>query len=276
MTFAALDERFHSDPKVHAAGNDGAGVYARALSYCADYSTDGFIPQAWASEIAKPALRKKISASRLWLEVAAGQTFAYALDPGTPFGLRHTEGSSEPITYTVEIPDRGYFIVDYLEYNPTRSAVAARREDLSRKRSEAGKKGAFARWQGHGKTDDSHDFANGKTMANAWQADGPPPLPQTPRALALSPALSDALQAGHESNDPKEQHPALLALLHLAVGPTDENLRKLERAAKGCTEADLVAAREAAAGPGVNDKLAVALSTLKQRRTDRTREPELR
>lgn len=281
MTFAAIDERFHSDPKIHSAGNDGAGVYARALSYSADYSTDGFIPHGWAAGVAKPALRKKITAARLWLEVAAGDTFDYIAEAGTPSGLCRKRDENASVSYTVSIPERGYFIPDYLEYNPTRADVVARREDLSRKRSEAGRKGAFARWHtdsnAHGKTAVSHEVANGKPMANAWQPDGLPSPTPTPGALAPSPALSAAEQTGHESHDPGQEHEHLTAFaqLHNAVGATDDALAKLRRAARGCPEGDLIAAREAATGPGVNDKLAVALATLKKRKQARTDEPPL-
>ena len=56
------------------------------------------------------------------------------------------------------------------------------------------------------------------------------------------------------------------ALLHLTVGPTDDNLAKLRRAARGLPLAAIVQAREAAQGPGVRDPLAVALATLKAQR----------
>jgi len=41
---------------------------------------------------------------------------------------------------------------------------------------------------------------------------------------------------------------------------------KIKRAARGCSEADLIGALEACRGPGVKDRLAVALSELKKRR----------
>lgn len=46
------------------------------------------------------------------------------------------------------------------------------------------------------------------------------------------------------------------------VGSSD----KLDRAARGCSEADVVAALEACKGPGVRDRLAVALAELKRRK----------
>lgn len=131
MPFAALDDGFHASPKVIRAGLDGTGLYARALSYCADQLTDGFVIYEWAAELARPTVRKKVTAAGLWIEVVGGETFSYVLEDG-----RHT----------VTIPAKGYFIPDYLEFNPARDVVLAKKDELSAKRSEAGKKGARARW----------------------------------------------------------------------------------------------------------------------------------
>lgn len=57
-------------------------------------------------------------------------------------------------------------IHDYHDYQPSAAEVRARRSGLSQVRAEAGRKGAASRWQ-----------ADGKTMANTQQADGPNPNP---------------------------------------------------------------------------------------------------
>lgn len=101
MPFAALADEFHSDPKTVKAGLDGTGLYARALSYCCRYLTDGFVPLAWAAEIARPAVRRKVTAAGLWVEVKGGEHYEYI------------DGSD---TYTVDIAEPGFFIPDYLEY----------------------------------------------------------------------------------------------------------------------------------------------------------------
>lgn len=171
MSWVQLDDKFHSNQKTVRAGNDGAGLYARALSYCGDHLTDGWVPLAWAKEIARPALRKKVTEAGLWIEVEGGETYAYV------FGDE---------SYTVYIDAPGYFIPDYVTTNPTRESVEERREELSQKRSEAGKKGAAKRWQLHGKRDGKQD---GKSMATAMadgeQIDGPlpHPLPLSPKAV---------------------------------------------------------------------------------------------
>lgn len=162
MPFAALDDGFHSSKKVVKAGLDGAGLYARALSYCADELTDGFVLLEWAAEVGKPSVRKKVTAADLWVEVAGGETFVCHLRDGSP--------------HSVTMPSRGYFLRGYVSFNPSRLEVVDNRAELSRKRSEAGKKGAQARWNPDGKTDDLPSVSHGKSVATEW--------PPTPKYLA--------------------------------------------------------------------------------------------
>ena len=72
MPHAALDLHFHSHPKVLEAGNAAVGLYARALSYCADNLTDGFVPKRWANMAGTPALCKKLESVELWVKVEGG------------------------------------------------------------------------------------------------------------------------------------------------------------------------------------------------------------
>jgi hypothetical protein len=44
VTWSKLDDGFWMNPKVIQAGNAGAGIFSRLLSYCGCYLTDGFIP----------------------------------------------------------------------------------------------------------------------------------------------------------------------------------------------------------------------------------------
>lgn len=158
MAWVYLDDEFHSNPKIVQAGLDAAGLYARALSYCGAYLTDGFVPGGWANEAAgrKHALPQKMVELGLWNTVTGG------------FQIR-----------------------DYLEFNPAREVILAKRAATSATRAEAGRKGASSRWQNHGKPDDN-------AMANEWQTndngDGDPianewphaPTPLEPKTLSAS------------------------------------------------------------------------------------------
>lgn len=108
MPWVLLDDGFHSNPKVLAVGNAGAGLYARALSYCGDHLTDGYVPMSWARTAATANLRQHLVDAGLWAE-----------------------------------ENGGYRIDDYLEVNPSRAEVEERRK----KKAEAGRKGAEKRWQ---------------------------------------------------------------------------------------------------------------------------------
>lgn len=116
-----LDHAFWKNPKVMGAGNAAVGAYVRALAYCGDNLTDGYVPQGVARVLATSSERAKVTAAGLWQEVAAGEWLA----DGFP------------------APGDGYFIPDYTEHNLSRADVLARYEE----RSEAGRKGAQKRWQ---------------------------------------------------------------------------------------------------------------------------------
>jgi len=107
MSWTKLDDKFHSNRKVYEVGNEGAGLYARALSYCADHLTDGLVPGGWARTIASEKLCDKLVSAALWRKV-----------------------------------DGGYRIDAYLEHNPSKGEVEARRQAWA----EAGKRGAQRRW----------------------------------------------------------------------------------------------------------------------------------
>lgn len=166
MPFAALDDEFFGHRKTVAAGLDGCGLYSRSLSYCAHYLTDGWVPKDWAAEIAKPAVRRKVTAAGFWIEVDGGESFEYLADGAQ---------------YEVTIPGPGFFIPDYLEFNPTRASVELKRSELSKKRSEAGKKGAQVRWQRQRQTDGK---GNGNALATAW--------PPSPTPLSASKAVTSS------------------------------------------------------------------------------------
>lgn len=156
-----LDDEFHSHPKVIAAGLDGAGLYARALSYCGAYLTDGFVPGEWVEVITnrRKGIVKTLTEVGLWKPVKGG-----------------------------------FQIPDYLEHNDSKAEVLKYRAERSR----SGKKGARRRWGGgkaapplfdddgeshgnsysdsHGSSDssshsESHDLANGKTHGSSMARD---------------------------------------------------------------------------------------------------------
>lgn len=169
MPFAILDDKFHSNAKVLNVGDDGAGLFARAISYCAGELTDGWIPLGWAKAAPK-ARRDKLTKNNLWVPVRGGEQFTYII---------------ENESYTVTVPGEGYFIAEYLSLNPSKAQVETKREQVSEARRVAGLKGAAARWGKRIKDGNADSNGDGKPIANAWQTDGP----STPTPSASNEAL---------------------------------------------------------------------------------------
>lgn len=168
MPFALLDDKFHSNAKVYAAGNAGAGLYARALSYCADHLTDGFVPAAWIKTISTPALLKKLETVTLFVKVSATESIT------TP-----TKNGQSTV---VVAPANGYWIRDYLVHNPSRAEVETKRKT----KAEAGRKGADARWH-----TDSTSMAPANELLNGSHSVGNAPIPgsQVPIDTPPTPTL---------------------------------------------------------------------------------------
>jgi hypothetical protein len=94
VTWFKLDDRFHSHPKVRAAGNAAVGLFVRAGTYAAAYETDGFVDAAVVVEFAER--RTQVAAlerAGLWIPVAGG-----------------------------------HLIHDYLDYNPAADVLRKRRK----------------------------------------------------------------------------------------------------------------------------------------------------
>ena len=133
MSWFKLDDRIFDNPKIAALSDRAKVAYLESGTYCARELTDGFVPLNKAKAIAGTTRALKELVPGLWEPVAGG-----------------------------------YRIHDYLDYNPTREKVLADKAALSKRRSEAGSKGAAVRWQTDGKED-------GKSLASDMA-----PLPVTP------------------------------------------------------------------------------------------------
>lgn len=94
MTWFKIDDRFHSHPKVLAAGNAAVGLWARCGSWSADQNQEGFVPHAIARMYGTAAEIKALVRVGLF-----------------------------------EDDDRGgYLIHDWLDFNPSADRVASERE----------------------------------------------------------------------------------------------------------------------------------------------------
>jgi hypothetical protein len=116
MAWARIDDDFPNHPKIVAAGHVCAMIQVRAICYCSRYLTDGIVPFG-----AVPSLLvglPRLKGARNWPEMM------------TKHGLW-------------EARNEGYFVHDYLDYNPSKHEVEEQRE----RRSAAGKVNANQRWR---------------------------------------------------------------------------------------------------------------------------------
>lgn len=167
MSWVKLDDAFHAHPKVTRAGNIGAGVYVRALSFCGAYHTDGFISRADAAGIGKTGELKRVTDAELWEEVRPGES-------RTVTGRRDSGNRPLP-DVTLVFDTYGFFIPDFLQGNLTKGEVAAARE----KRRAAGAKGGQATAEANAAAD---------AQANAEQMVQHSPSPAQP--VTEKPVLS--------------------------------------------------------------------------------------
>jgi hypothetical protein len=117
VPWARFDDRYDDSKKLKRAWKAcraAVGLHAMAITYCARHHTDGVVDLEWIEEkLPKAGERKK------------------ALDALVVAGL------------FLPSPDGDAFVVnDYLEYNPSRAEIEAKRAQ----KAAAAKKAAEARW----------------------------------------------------------------------------------------------------------------------------------
>lgn len=147
MVWIKLDDGFMRCNKVKFAGRDARDLFLAALSHCNRDLTDGFIAEHFLTDLAVDA---GIPPSPASIKKCLAKLLAVAPLETNPMLIR-VEG--------------GYQIHDYLEYQPSRKDVIESREDLSQKRSEAGKRGMASRWHGKKPGGDGGGSHN-KTITN--------------------------------------------------------------------------------------------------------------
>lgn len=96
MTWSKLDDGFWMHPKVIMAGNASAGIFARMLSYCGCYLTDGMVPSGVVGTI--------VGSDKKALEALDRVGLVQLLESG------------------------GVVIPDYLDHNRSKAQVEADRE----------------------------------------------------------------------------------------------------------------------------------------------------
>lgn len=117
MPWANLDDQFPDHPKVVNLSHGAFRLHVAGICHSSRYLTDGRIDASVVPRLIsryKPAMLAELTAGDrpLWVPVVGG-----------------------------------YEIHDYLEWNRSRAEIQEHQSRLRKVRSEAGKKGARARWQ---------------------------------------------------------------------------------------------------------------------------------
>lgn len=217
MTWARLDDKFHGNRKIKRAwkaSRAAVGLHVMAIAYSADYLTDGFVDEEFVEEkLAKSTERRAaldaLTTSGLWLAV-----------------------------------DGGWEINDFLDFNPSREDV----ENARAAKSDAGKKGAAARWSHRQPHGTSHGEgvagANGTAYGKAMADDAPVPEPV--------PIEKESEEEGEDILDPDWLPP----YLHLF---RDQGPKAPAHQAIFCFWRDLYEHHEAALDKGKREAISEAL-----------------
>ena len=176
MAYVLYDDGFDSHPKVlEALAHDPGSITLHVLCnlWTAKTTTPGVV--TLGAVVAKAGSKTR---GLKWARVLVA------------VGLWHAAGHA--CDACPQPPQDGYVFHDYGDWNPNVVAKAGQREELSRTRAEAGRKGAEARWRNgsngspkpprpsrkggnpDGKPDGNSVANPGFANGNGWQADGNP------------------------------------------------------------------------------------------------------
>ena len=171
MTWIKIDDQINNHPKMLAAGPLAQLLHFKALVYCGQYLTDGFIPESAISMFIDTGDKMVLLVEGSYFEESDSQV---EIVTAKDLADRLVQaGLWEPIANGMA---NGWQIHDYLKYQPSRSDVLADRGVKSKARSEAGKKGAESRW-GEQNQGSSHSKGHSKGHSKPMAKNGPVPVP---------------------------------------------------------------------------------------------------
>ncbi len=153
MAWAKLDDQLHGHPKIKAAwraSRPAVGLHLLAMSYCAAYGTEGFVPRDFVEEKLPDATERVTALSALTTVPAMARSALW----------NETDG--------------GWQIHDWAEYN----GDAETRQRLRAAKSKAGRAGAAARWGRRHADSRPMAGANGESIA---PSPSPIPIPSSSR-----------------------------------------------------------------------------------------------
>jgi hypothetical protein len=179
MPWLKIDDGFEDHPKVEPLSDAAHRLWMRAATWCRkpqNAHTHGFVPAAMLPTIAKRSapLKKLLVLAQELADAKGGGMFAIGL---------------------WEVVDGGWQFHDWERYQP-RNSTPEEEAELSAKRSNAGRKGAKARWANHGNTAGKDD----SNLPMASMAKNASPSPSPSQSGDLQPQIQDL--SGTQHPDP--------------------------------------------------------------------------
>lgn len=209
MAWVKIDDQFPMHPKVVQSGPLGMAMQVAALCYCNRFLTDGFIPAGVV-----PTLINLAGQSEIWEQVVGR--------------LVHLGMWEEA--------DGGYRIHDYLKYQPSREDAIRERQQ----KSEAGRKGAQARWQdSRSEAEDGtshgtcHSTCHGTAIAESVAKSCPVPVPVPNKEDGRTEDAHAPAREAEESGDVSGAYPTEELVLAPDVTPTERELLAVLKAIPG-------------------------------------------
>lgn len=187
MAWVRIDDEYGDHPKIIIAGPIASAIQTRSICYCNRHLTDGFLPDDIVPSIVA------------WVN-------SHLEKLGVPPEKRNINWPALMIKNGLwERADGGYNIHDYLDYNPTKEQVLAKRK----LRETAGKKGSEKRWHDPDVDSKPDSKSHSKTIANdiANAKGGKPVLLSPPECPQSQSQTQDINKRNIPDHDTKTANP---------------------------------------------------------------------
>ena len=165
----ALDDNIEDHPKFVSLSDDSFSLWVRCIGYCRRNLTDGFIPE----QAARSRVRGKRAPTKVIGELLAA-----------PVGLP----DSAPLWAVVA---GGYQIHDYLDWNPSKVAVEAMREQKRLAGARGGKRSGEARVEAKDRAKPNQTPSRSEAECLASASSPGSPLPNPGSGSGSDPVRSD-------------------------------------------------------------------------------------
>jgi hypothetical protein len=190
MSWVKLDDGFDSHRKIERVSLEASGLYARALSYCARYETDGVVDVGWvAARVPQKRVRDRIINDLLTVglfeELTAGEVRDLEIRE------RPTKRKCPKTVRVGPFKEDAFLLHDYLQFNGSRDEVRAEREHQANKKAgqrERASQGKAAEQAGSSEpVPGGHNVDSSSPVPSRPVPTSPVPVLTSPRSSSIAP-----------------------------------------------------------------------------------------